>query len=89
MESDIDDYCELAAELLGLDVDSTNYYEIEFKFYEKYNIDLADFVELVKDLVKFTNPWQSPLSGELYQGFVTKERDGIMRAIIKEKTSDL
>lgn len=89
MESDIDDYCELAAELLGLDVDSTNYYEIEYKFYDKYNIDLADFIELIKDLVKFTNPWQSPLSGELYQGFVVKEGNNVMRAIIKEKLTNL
>ena len=89
MESDIDDYCELAAELLGLDVDSTNYYEIEYKFYNKYNIDLADFIELVKDLIKFTNPWQSPLSGEIYQGFVVKDSNNLMRAIIKEKSTNL
>lgn len=89
MEGDIDDYCELAAELLGLDVDSTNYHEIEYKFYEKYNIDLADFIELVKDLIEFTNPWQSPLSGEIYQGFVKNIGNGIMRAIIKEKSTNL
>lgn len=89
MEGDMDNYYELAAELLGLDVDSTNYYEIEYKFYDKYNIDLADFIELVKDLIKFTNPWKSPLSGELYQGFVIRESDDVMRAIIKEKSTNL
>lgn len=85
MEGDIDDYYELAAELLGLDIDSTNYYEIEYKFYDKYNIDLADFVELVKDLIKFTNPWQSPLSGGAYQGFVKNIGNGIMKAIVKQQ----
>jgi hypothetical protein len=36
--------------------------------------------------VKFTNPWKSPITGELYQGFVVPENiKGLMRAIIKEK----
>ncbi len=89
MEGIIDDYYELATELLGLDIDSTDYYEIEYQFYKKYNINLTDFIKLVKDLVKFTNPWKSPLSGELYQGFVKNIGIGIMQAIIKENVYDL
>lgn len=81
---------ELACLMLGEDYDSIvdNYEEstIEDMFYEEYNISLEDFEHLLKDLVKFTNPWKFPITGEWYQGFVTNvKEDSLMRAIIKEK----
>lgn len=85
-----DEVEELACLMLGKDYDSIidNYEEstIDNMFYEEYNITLEDFKHLLKDLVKFTNPWKSIFTGEIYQGFVIPENDsGLMRAIIKEK----
>lgn len=85
-----DEIEELACLMLGKDYDSIvdNYEEsiIEDMFYEEYNTTLEDFEHLLNDLVKFTPSWKSPISGEIYQGFVTLENDkGLMRAIIKEK----
>ena len=63
---------------------------IDDMFYEEYNITLEDFEHLLDDLVKFTNPWKSPITNEIYQGFVVPENDkGLMRAIIKEKINGL
>ena len=88
-----DEIEELACLMLGKDYDAIvdNYEEsvIHDMFYEEYNITLEDFEHLLKDLVKFTNPWKSPISNEIYQGFVVSENDkGLMRAIIKEKVND-
>lgn len=85
-----DEIEELACLMLGKDYDAIvdNYEEsaIYDMFYEEYNITLEDFEHLLKDLVKFTNPWKSPITNEIYQGFVVSENDkGLMRAIIKEK----
>jgi len=85
-----DEIEELACLMLGEDYDTIvdNYGEstIYDIFYEEYGITLEDFEYLLKDLVKFTNPWKSPMTGELYQGFVVPENiEGLMRAIIKEK----
>ena len=85
-----DEIEELACLMLGKDYDSIvdNYEEstIEDMFYEEYNTTLEDFEHLLKDLIKFTNPWKSPITGEIYRGFVISENDkGLMRAIIKEK----
>ena len=88
-----DEIEELACLMLGIDYDTIvdNYAEstIYDMFYEKYNITLEDFEYLLNDLVKFTNPWKSPITGEIYQGFVIPEDGkGLMRAIIKEKMND-
>lgn len=85
-----DEIEELACLMLGKDYDTIvdNYEEstIYDMFYEEYNTTLEDFERLLKDLIKFTNPWKSPLTKEIYQGFVVPEGDnGLMRAIIKEK----
>lgn len=85
-----DEIEELACLMLGKDYDTIvdNYEEsaIYDMFYEEYNINLEDFEHLLKDLVKFTNPWMSPITEEIYQGFVIPENDkGLMRAIIEEK----
>lgn len=84
---------ELACLMLGKDYDSIvdNYEEsiIDDMFYEEYNVTLEDFEHLLDDLIKFTNPWKSYITGDVYQGFVIQENDsGLMRAIIKEKYND-
>ena len=84
---------ELACLMLGKDYDSivNNYGEstIFDMFYIEYGIDLENFERVLKDLIKFTIPWKSPLTNEIYQGFVISENDkGLMRAIIKEKVND-
>lgn len=84
---------ELACLMLGKDYDSiVDTYE-EFAicdmFYREYGVTLEDFEYLLNDLIKFTNPWKSPITEEIYQGFVIPENDtGLMRAIIKEKVND-
>ena len=89
-----DEIEELACLMLGKDYDGLlnngyNTSDIDNMFYEEYNIPLENFERLLKDLVKFTNPWKSPITGEIYQGFVIQENDkGLMRAIIKEKIND-
>lgn len=85
-----DEVEELACLMLGKDYDSIidNYGEsvIYDMFYEEYGINLEDFEHLLQDLIKFTPSWKSPITGELYQGFVIPENNkGLMRAIIKEK----
>ena len=88
-----DEIEELACLILGKDYDTIvdNYEEstIYDMFYEEYNITLEDFEHLLRDLIKFTNPWKSPITKEMYRGFVVQEGDkGLTRAIIKEKIND-
>ena len=86
-----DEIEELACLMLGKDYDSIiDEYDdestIEDMFYAEYGVDLEEFEHLLEDLVKFTNPWMSPITEEIYQGFVVPENDtGLMRAVIKEK----
>lgn len=88
-----DEIEELACLMLGKDYDTIvdNYGEstIYDMFYEEYNTTLEEFEHLLNDLVKFTNPWKSPITNEVYQGFIIPENNkGLMRAIIKEKVND-
>lgn len=85
-----DEVEELACLMLGWDYDSVIDNELQEtlyeEFYSKYSIDLEDFEHLLNDLVKFTNPWKSYITGDVYQGFVVNtETEGVMRAVIKEK----
>ena len=85
-----DEVQELACLMLGKDYDSivNNYDEdtIDEAFYKEYGVDMDNFYRIVEDLIKFTPSWKSPLTKQLYQGFVVPEGDkGLMRAIIKEK----
>lgn len=88
-----DEIEELACLMLGKDydtiIDNCEESIIYNMFYEKYGITLEDFEHLLRDLVKFTNPWISPITKEIYQGFIIPENNnGLMRAIIKEKVND-
>ena len=85
-----DEVEELACLMLGKDYDSIvdNYYteSIAEMFYNVYEVDIDSFYRIVKDLIKFTPTWKSPITGELYQGFVVPENNmRLMRAVIKEK----
>ena len=85
-----DEVEELACLMLKRDYDSIvdegNESYIEELFYEVYNVTLEEFESILNDLVKFTNPWKSYITGDVYQGFVVNTKtEGIMRAIIKEK----
>lgn len=85
-----DEIEELACLMLGKDYDSivNNYDESTIcdMFYTEYGIDLEGFEHLLKDLIKFTNPWKSPITGEIYQGFVVSDDDKcLMRAVVEEK----
>ena len=85
-----DEVQELACLMLGKDYESivNNYDEnnIDEALYEEYGVDINNFYRIIKDLIEFTPSWQSPLTKELYQGFVVPEGDmGLMRAVIKEK----
>lgn len=88
-----DEIAELACLMLGEDydtmVDNNEESIIANMFYEEYSITLEDFEHLLKDLIKFTNPWKSPITKKVYQGFVIPENSkGLMRAIIKEEIND-
>ena len=86
-----DEVLELACLMLNVNYDELldNGYDesyIDDMFYEEYNVTLEDFEHILKDLIKFTNPWKSYITGDVYQGFVVNiETEGIMRAIIKEE----
>lgn len=47
---------------------------------EKYEVTFEQYCKIVRDLIPFTNAWQSPLTKELYQGFVDSTY-----AIVKQK----
>lgn len=88
-----DEIEELACLMLGKDYDTivNNYPEFTIydMFYEEYGITFEDFEHLLKDLIKFTNPWKSPITGEIYQGFVVSDDDKcLMKAVVKEKIND-
>lgn len=56
--------------------------------YEALGIEdgVGGLQRIIEKLIKFTPTWKSPLTGELYQGFVVPVGDkGLMRAIIMQK----
>lgn len=85
----IDDTNELAALLLNKDyndiIEKDEMTQLDSDLWGKYNIGLSEFHEIIKDLVKFTPSWKSPLTGTLYRGFVKPEGKSLMKAIVKEE----
>lgn len=67
---------ELACAMFGLDydtlVDEGREREIEETLYNKYEIGIEQFVELIKDLLPFTPIVNSELQGKCYHAFVDK-----------------
>ena len=73
-------------------VDSGNERVLDEYCYEALGIEngVEGLQRIIEKLIKFTPTWKSPLTGELYQGFVVSEGDkGLMRAIIKQKLQKL
>ncbi|ABI59738.1 hypothetical protein [Nitrosomonas eutropha] len=66
---------ELAAFLLGeeldafIDVDGTYEYKLWLSFWEKFGVDVDDFVRTVNMLIPLINIGRSPITNTLYKGF--------------------
>ena len=80
---------ELACAILGLNydelVDEGRESEIEETLWAKFNIDIDNFVDLLKALLPFTPVVKAGLSGNLYHAFVN-EKEGIM--IVKQAVKE-
>lgn len=80
---------ELACAILGLNydelVDEGRESEIEETLWAKFNIDIDNFVNLLKALLPFTPVVKAGLSGSLYHAFVN-EKEGIM--IVKQAVKE-
>ena len=80
---------ELACAVCGLDydtlVDEGREDEIENTLYEKLNVDIEQFGDVVKALLPFTPCVKAGLSGTIYHAFVN-EKEGIM--IIKQEAKE-
>lgn len=80
---------ELACAILGLNydelVDEGRESEIEETLWAKFNIDIDNFVNLLKALLPFTPVVKAGLSGNLYHAFVN-EKEGIM--IVKQAVKE-
>ena len=77
---------ELACTVLGLDYDTLcnedRENEIDEKMYEKLNVDMEQFSDIVKALLPFTPLVKAGLSGSLYHAFVNR-KEGLM--IVKQE----
>ena len=54
--------------------------DIDQELFDKYECGFETFEQIVKDLVKFTQPLQSPLTKKMFQAFVDPDKQ---RAIFK------
>jgi len=61
---------ELAIAVLGLDEDAANSDTIEQAVFDKWEISMEQFQEVVGALIPFTIPAKAAISGEAFQGFV-------------------
>lgn len=77
---------ELACAILGMDYDEIvnegRENEIEDVLYEKFEIGMEQFCDIVKALLPFTPTVKAGLSGYMYHAFVN-EKEGLM--IVKQK----
>lgn len=77
---------ELACAILGLNYDDLadegRENEIDEAFYEKFEIDMNQFVNIVEALLPFTPVVQAGLTGNKYHAFVN-EKESLM--IVKQK----
>ena len=77
---------DLACAILGMDYDELvnegRDSEIEDALYEKFEIGMGQFCDIVKALLPFTTTVKAKLSGDMYHAFVN-EKDGVM--IVKQK----
>ena len=80
------DVQELACVVLDLDydtlVDEGRESEIDEALYEKFEISMDQFYDIVKALLPLTQPVQGGLSGTLYNAFVKHDEN---RMIVKQE----
>lgn len=80
------DLLELACLMMGKDYNYFSEEQIEEMFFNEYGIvGMDQFEKIINDLIPFTPTFESPLTKTLYQGFVVPEKEGIMRAVIKQE----
>jgi len=60
---------ELGAYICGIDPDGAETEEIENAMYEKFNIDLDNFREILSHLLPLIDYGKSPLTNKRYKGF--------------------
>lgn len=86
------DFQELACVILGLDydklVDNDEEGEIDNALYDRFEISMEQFCDLVKALLPLTMPQQSTLTKEWHYCFGKDEGIGLWRAIIKMKVKE-
>ena len=80
---------ELACAILGLNfddlVDEGRENEIDEALYDKFEIDMEKFTNIVEALLPFTPIVRSGLTGNLYHAFVN-EKESLM--IVKQKVGE-
>ena len=79
----------LACAILGVNyddlVDEGRENEIEEALYEKFEIDMENFIKIVEALLPFTPVVQAGLTGNKYHAFVN-EKESLM--IVKQKVGE-
>lgn len=60
---------QLGAYICGLDPDEADTQEIENAMYEKFNIDVDNFREILSHLLPLIDYGKSPLTGKRFKGF--------------------
>ena len=85
------DFQELACVILGLDYDKLVEHgvegEIDNALYDKFEITMEQFCDLVKALLPLTKPLQNPMTGEWNYCFGEDVGIGFWRAIINMKVN--
>jgi len=88
-------YCdvqELACKMLNLDydtlVDEGREDEIENAIYDNFEIDMEQFYDIVKELIRFTPVLSSALTDTKFHAFGEATPNGGFLAIVKEEVED-
>ena len=75
---------ELAVAVLGYcDDDELDSETIENKMEEQFGVGMSQFQAIADALMPLTIPGESPLSGELFHGFV-KDGSFVVKTVVKE-----
>ena len=86
--SDIE-YEELAAHLLGVDIDDDDVYDsLDNMFYQKYEMDLDDFQKITSELLRCIRFGKSALTDETMVGF-GKTRGNLTEMFVKMNYSEI
>jgi len=86
--SDIE-YEELAAHILGVDIDDDEVYDsLDGIFYQEYECDLDDFQKIASELLKCIRFGKSALTDEIMVGF-GKTRGNLTEMFVKMNFSEI